>query len=402
MSPALTNLEEVKRLIADGYEVCQFSAGYLIIKGIPYVTEWKEIRTDGVLGTPLANVKDHVAYWAGSIPCDISGSEIKNLVHQRDIQGNLMQIPQCDIRFGISFSNKPDGGYPDYYCKMTSYINIISAPACSLDSSVSPKKFRPSSLEGYESPLKYQDVCSIRYNLLSWGDRLKDEKVAIVGLGGTGSYLLDFISKTHVKEIHLFDDDYFETHNAFRAPGAWSAEELSRREYKVNVFAGVYSKLRNSIVPHVQKITADNIEELNILGITTVFVCIDSGFARKLIIDYAQLHDVCCIDCGIDASFRDDCSISGTVRTTYISPNVDYSKRLPFNSSDDPEMDVYSSNIQIAELNAMSAVFAIILWKQKRGLYVNLIDVAEINYSCETQCSSLTMSELLNDRTTTN
>ena len=63
-------------------------------------------------------------------------------------------------------------------------------------------------------------------------------------------------------------------------------------------------------------------------------------------------------------------------------------------------MDVYSSNIQIAELNAMNAVFAIILWKQKRGLYVNLIDVAEMNYSCETQTGVLTMSELLNDRTT--
>ena len=399
MLPALTNHEEVERLIADGYEVCQYPAGYLVIKGIPYVTEGKEIRTDGVLGTPLANVNDHVAYWSGSIPCDISGSEIKNLVHERDIQSNRMQIPNCSIRFGISFSNKPDSGFQDYYCKMTSYINIISAPACSLDHSVTPKMFKPSSIEGYETPLKFQDVSSIRYNLSVWNDILGEEKVAIIGLGGTGTYLLDFISKTHVKEIHLFDDDFFETHNAFRAPGAWSAEELSKREYKVNVFAGIYSKLRNGIVPHTQKVTSENINLFSSLGITTVFICIDSGYARKRIVEYVQIHGICCIDCGIDASFRDENRISGAVRASYISSTIDYSGRLPFQDFDDHELDVYSSNIQLAELNAINAAFAVILWKQKRGLYVNPADVAQINYSCETQCGIQSMNEIPNDRT---
>ena len=32
-------------------------------------------------------------------------------------------------------------------------------------------------------------------------------KVAVIGLGGTGSYLLDALAKCPVAEIHLYDDD---------------------------------------------------------------------------------------------------------------------------------------------------------------------------------------------------
>jgi tRNA A37 threonylcarbamoyladenosine dehydratase len=53
--------------------------------------------------------------------------------------------------------------------------------------------------------------------------------------GGTGSYVLDFVAKTPVKEIHLFDGDIFDQHNAFRAPGAPSGEELEQRLKKVAV-----------------------------------------------------------------------------------------------------------------------------------------------------------------------
>ena len=55
------------------------------------------------------------------------------------------------------------------------------------------------------------------------------KKVVIVGLGGTGGYLLDLLAKTPIEEIHLYDDDIFGTHNAFRAPGAASLDDAPRR-----------------------------------------------------------------------------------------------------------------------------------------------------------------------------
>lgn len=52
-------------------------------------------------------------------------------------------------------------------------------------------------------------------------------------LGGTGSYALDLVAKTHVVEIHLFDADLLRPHNAFRFPGAISPGILDRGITKV-------------------------------------------------------------------------------------------------------------------------------------------------------------------------
>ena len=60
--------------------------------------------------------------------------------------------------------------------------------------------------------------------------------VAIAGPGGTGSYVLDLVAKTPVRDIHLFDGDSFMSHNAFRAPGAASLEELRALPKKVDYF----------------------------------------------------------------------------------------------------------------------------------------------------------------------
>ena len=57
-------------------------------------------------------------------------------------------------------------------------------------------------------------------------EKLAQETVAIIGVGGTGGYILDQVAKTPAPEIRLFDADEFMSHNAFRAPGAASLEEL--------------------------------------------------------------------------------------------------------------------------------------------------------------------------------
>ena len=50
--------------------------------------------------------------------------------------------------------------------------------------------------------------------------KLSLKNVAIVGLGGTGSYVLDLVAKTPVRQIHLDDGDMFLQHNAFGSPSA--------------------------------------------------------------------------------------------------------------------------------------------------------------------------------------
>ena len=43
-------------------------------------------------------------------------------------------------------------------------------------------------------------------------DRIRGQRIAIIGLGGTGAHLLDLIAKTPVSEIHLLDSDCVDWH----------------------------------------------------------------------------------------------------------------------------------------------------------------------------------------------
>ena len=73
---------------------------------------------------------------------------------------------------------------------------------------------------------------------------MRGKKVAIVGLGGTGSYLLDHLAKTCVEQIHLYDDDDFNTHNAYRSPGIPTREELNEQMSKTTIIGTILSSTK--------------------------------------------------------------------------------------------------------------------------------------------------------------
>ena len=90
-----------------------------------------------------------------------------------------------------------------------------------------------------------------------------------------GGYVLDFVSKNPVAEIHLFDHDAFLNHNAFRCPGAPSIEDLSKKQPKVDYLTGIYSQMRKKIVPHNYSVDETTIEQLKEMSF--VFICIDKA-----------------------------------------------------------------------------------------------------------------------------
>jgi len=352
----------------EGYEV-EIRGAYLLISHVPYVNSAGAVKF-GTLVSSLALNGDnvtkpdtHVVHFIGEHPCHKDGSIMSQIRHHSGVN-TLAE----GIVVNHSFSNKPQDGYPDYYAKMSRYAEMISAPAKSLDPSATAKTFRVIESAPDESVFNYVDTNSTRAEIEVISQKFKGQKVAIVGLGGTGSYVLDLVAKTPVDEIHLFDGDVFAQHNAFRAPGAPSVEQLRTPPLKVNYFAGIYSKMRRKIHPHAVILDAMNVSMLHGIGFT--FVCIDRGRPKQDIVAFLETSGASFIDVGMGIQIAGG-SLLGIQRVTASTPanRQLIKKHVTF---DDGKEDDYASNIQIADLNMLNATLAVIKWKKLCGFYQDM------------------------------
>ena len=171
--------------------------------------------------------------------------------------------------------------------------------------------------DGDKSTFHYIDTASSKAGIDLITNKLALDKVAIVGTGGTGSYVLDLVAKTPVEEIHLFDKDVFLSHNAFRAPGAAALDELRAQQSKVEYLKGIYSKMRKGIVAHNVAINEENVQLLEEMKF--VFLCIDKAPVKKLIVGRLEEWGVPFIDVGIGI-YNAEGSLGGAFRTTTSVP----------------------------------------------------------------------------------
>lgn len=363
---------DLKRLRDEGYHI-QVRRGHLLVHDVPYVDANRRVQR-GTLVAPLAAAdgraaskpNNHVAHFIGDQPCDREGREIAGIKHS---------VARKKLATGItvdrSFSNKPRGGYPDYYAMMTRYIEMISAPAAALDPKSTAQTEPPySTADEDASPFAYIDTASSRAGITEMAERLALGKVAIVGLGGTGSYVLDQVAKTPVREIHLYDGDVFSSHNAFRAPGAASLDSLSERLAKVAYWKQVYSPMHKGIVAHADYVTDENIGE--VANMNFVFICIDKGSPKRLLFDRLEQHDVPFIDVGLGVTFDAGGLLAGQVRTTTSTPADRVTARTHVSFDNVEEQNIYDQNIQVADLNMLNAALAVIRWKKHFGFYRDL------------------------------
>jgi len=363
---------DLQRLQNEGYEV-SITGGKLLIGHVPFRNAAGEVDY-GILVSDLqlqaadttAQPTDHVARFIGGVPHSTDGGRLNRLI----IDESPQQVAE-GLTTACTFSQKPLGGVPytDYYEKMTTYLGLIQAPALALDPNATAITHPVVLDEDEESVFNYIDTASSRAGIGVVTEKLKVGKVAIVGLGGSGSYILDFLAKTPVAEIHLYDKDGFYQHNAFRSPGAPSVADLERKLTKVEHFAQLYAGMRKGIVPHEGFIDETNVDELREMSF--VFIAADSGRAKKLISSKLIEFGIPFIDVGMGLWERDG-RIGGNVRTTTgTSTKNDHLQRRISSGGEADGDDVYAQNIQIAELNALNAAFAVIKWKQLVDFYAD-------------------------------
>ena len=366
--------QDLKKLRDEGYEL-EIKEGHAIIHNVPYLNVDQTIQR-GIFISPLRMNGDlvkydgnHVIFFQGTHPYRADGQPMSGIDHcaysGRVVAGN---------RVNFSFSNKPQGGYRDYYEKFTRYIEILQVEAQAIDPTVTAKTFKRIA-EDENSIFVYADTNASRATITDITDKLRCQKIGIVGLGGTGSYVLDQVAKTPVSEIHLYDGDIFCQHNAFRAPGAPCKELLEESRRKTDYFAEVYGHMHKGIVSHPVFVTEANTHELTALDF--VFLCMDTGEHKRVIINTLMEHNIAFVDTGIDISEHSR-QLMGTARTTAAClgetvTDMD-TQIVEDNISFDPvtDADLYRSNIQTAELNAFCALMAVIKWKKYCGFYQDL------------------------------
>jgi len=347
----------------------EIRGAHLLISHVPYVNSARAVcfgtlvSTLALNGNVVTKPDTHVVHFAGEHPCHRDGSIMREIQH-----ASATTTLADGIVVNHSFSNKPRDGYPDYYEKMSRYVEVISAPARAIDPSAKAQTHRVIEAKPDESVFNYLDTNSSRAEIGGVTAKLKGYKIGIIGLGGTGSYVLDLVAKTPAEEIHLFDGDVFAQHNAFRAPGAPSVEQLKQPPLKVDYFAEVYSKMRRGIIPHLEFLSADNVALLS--GLNFVFICLDKGRVKQEIATFLEAAGASFVDVGMGVHIGED-NLLGTVRVTASSPvnRGLFRKHVSFTDAED---NVYATNIQIADLNMLNAALAVMRWKKFAGFYQDL------------------------------
>jgi ThiF family len=362
---------DLGRLIAAGFELELTGDGYLLVGNIPYLDEHHAVQRGTVLtklelnGDVTVNpVADHVAFFMGSTPFRWNGGRLTPLA-----DANLQLADGRVARFSMSLKCPTADRYPDYFEKVTAHIQNIEDEAKQVDPAATTRTFGPCTINRDDWPFEYADTASGRAGIGAVNGRLADHRIAIVGLGGTGSYILDLVAKCPVGEIDLYDGDRFSSHTSFRAPGAASLDEVRRGDLKVDRYKQLYSKQKRKISAHGYYIDETNVSELGAADF--VFLAMEGGATKRVIVDALERMDKPFVNAslGVKKTPSGD-QLQAIVEVNGSAPGNRTSFRDKVDFGELEEDDPYMENIQVAELNALNAAMAVLWWKKWAGIYV--------------------------------
>ncbi len=229
-------------------------------------------------------------------------------------------------------------------------------------------------------PFKIPNTFEARAGIIPVQDRIRSQNIVIIGLGGTGSYVLDLIAKTPVRGIHVLDDDYMDWHNFMRAPGAPTDDVIELRRkgslLKVDYYRPIYEPLREGIQLHEIRVDSKSTfnEFLSDHPIDFAFVCIDQlteGDSPRQDVVYCALSEarVPFIDSGVSITVEDS-AIAGAVTTSfYEAGSVAWKGPIP-NSKVEGDVPGYR-NVQLPEVNALAASLAVMEWRRRTEQFIS-------------------------------
>jgi hypothetical protein len=355
-----------KRLLDEDY-CLTFEGSHLIVEHVPYVTAARVVAY-GRLALPVVisgtvvqdGAGDHRIWFVGQQPCDEQGIPLPGPSPEAHaITANLV------ADFMVSSKPRNTGVFDSMYDKITSYVRVLGHPAKLLDETSTATPGSGWTEIPDDLPFVYADTGTARAGLAEMNAVFRGYRVGIIGLGGTGSYILDQVAKTWVDQIELFDGDQLDNHNAFRAPGAADIADLATRPNKAEYFARQYSRMHTGITAHPTFITAENLDDL--ASCTFVFMAAADADEKPTILASLRARNIPSIEVGM--GIRDENGrLSGLVTVVNHFPD----RPEPLVSATSGGANEYDRNIQVADLNSLNAMLAVISWKKQLGYYAGI------------------------------
>lgn len=363
-----------RRLLDEDYRL-SVEGNHLIVEHVPYVTAARTVAY-GRLALPVVfsgdlvqdGSGDHRIWFIGEQPYDEHGQPLPGPSPEAHAI-----TPQLTANFMISSKPKGSGVFSSTHEKITSYVRVLSHPAKALDPKATATPGAGWNEVPDDLPFVYADTGTSRAGLAAMNAKFRGQRIGIIGLGGTGSYILDQVAKTWVDTIDLFDGDLLDNHNAYRAPGAVDIATLGLRPNKAEYFATVYSHMHTRITAHPTYLTLDNIELLG--RCTFVFMAAADAEEKPAILAWLAERGIPAIEVGMGVQDEDG-HLSGLLAAVNHFPGI---LTTP-STAGLGGADEYDRNIQTADLNGLNAMLAVINWKKYLSYYAEHEPTTETVY----------------------
>jgi molybdopterin-synthase adenylyltransferase len=218
--------------------------------------------------------------------------------------------------------------------------------------------------------------------------RLRQLRVGIVGVGGTGSAVAEQIARLGVKEIVLVDPDRVEPSNLPRIYGA-THEDIARSSLKVDVIARHLGAIQPELL--LRTVAESAVRQpvlLELSDLDLVFGCTDNHLSRAVLNRFAHQYLVPVVDMGVrlDARSGSVTAAAGRVSVVgvgmtclrcsgHIDPERVRAEALPAGERANLARDGYVQGIDdpepaVISLNTMVAATAVTV---AIGMYTNLV-----------------------------
>jgi len=274
---------------------------------------------------------------------DRSGNEWRNGVIAQD---------HVSLVLSIKFRGRE---YEDAWEALNNYVKQVYALFLGSSASIENTAPRPYTF----------DVLGDRLpEALEWRGMVAQERVAIVGLGGVGAWIADFVLKADPQEVHAWDYDRIEPKNILRMPGGLDPNVWIGRP-KAEWFEETYSLIHTNVHGHNVRVLPENVQEV-IARTTFAFVAVDNAHDRMMVCDALATARVPFVVAGLSPVRKDKrVKVSMRIVTAHVGVS---SWREAIPQVGQAGQDDYGS-LELPDVYSMAAGWAIQSWRKMRGQF---------------------------------